>query len=164
MANQDQEFISGTYSFLDVLASMTGPGGSFDIRGMGVAAEGIRISYSSDKDTMTIGAGGAGQHSLRAGQEATVTISLLKTAPGNALMNQIYNYQKQSAAYWGQNQLTINNPVSGDKVSCYNGAFSKAPDLIYDTAGPVQVWAFHFVQVEETLGNGYQNSALIAHA
>lgn len=154
--------VSGTYSFLDVLASMSGPGGSFDIKGMGIAAEGIRFSYTTDKDIMTVGAGGAGMHSLRAGNEGTVTISLLKIAPGNALLNQLYNYQKQSSAYWGQLQLSAANPVSGDSITCLNGGFRKAPDVVYDVAGPVMVWEFHFVQIEEILGNGFQNTGLLA--
>ena len=47
-----------TYSFLNVAASITGPGGSFQMgSGAGSAEEGIEITHS-DKNVQTIGADG----------------------------------------------------------------------------------------------------------
>jgi hypothetical protein len=58
----------GVYSFLDVSATISGPGGTFSIGSdAGVAEEGITTAYTGEKNTMTIGADGAGMHSLHAG-------------------------------------------------------------------------------------------------
>ncbi|HHD9887370.1 TPA: phage protein [Yersinia enterocolitica] len=63
-----------TYSFMDVTASITGVGGSFDLGyGAAVAEEGITTSMIENKNTMTIGADGEGMHSLHAGKGGTVT-------------------------------------------------------------------------------------------
>ena len=54
-----------TYSFLDVTAAIQGPGGSINLAaGAGSAEEGITIEAMEDKNIMTIGADGAGMHSL----------------------------------------------------------------------------------------------------
>ena len=150
--------VSGTYSFLNTLVAMSGPGAlsGFDLTGAGFASEAIKVTMNGDADAMTIGAAGDGMHSLSASQAGRVTISLLKTGPGNALLSALYNYQKQSAVYWGQNNLNIRNPVSGDAVTCVAGAFVKHADVGYDVAGPLLVWEFNFVEVVTILGNGYQ--------
>ena len=155
--------VSGTYSFLDVLASFAGPGasGGFDIQGMGIAAEGIKVTMNGDQDIMSIGAAGDGMHSLSASKAGRISITLLKTGPGNALLNALFNYQRQSSAYWGQNQMSVRNPVTGDSVVAQAGAFVKRPDVIYDVAGPMMVWEFNFVEIDTTLGNSYQNIAVI---
>ena len=149
--------ISGTYSFIDVVASFKGPGasGGFDLSGAGVASEAIKVSMNGDADAMTIGAAGDGMHSLNASKAGRITITMLKTAPGNALLSAMYNYQMMSSAFWGQNQFSIKNPVTGDSVSAQAGAFVKRPDVVYDAAGPMLVWDFNFVEIDTILGNGY---------
>lgn len=56
-----------TYSFIDVTASLTGPSGAVDL-GYGAANsdEGIVVSMTEAKNTMTTGADGEGMHSLHA--------------------------------------------------------------------------------------------------
>ena len=152
--------ISGTYSFLDVQAAFVGGGFSFDLKGSGLGSEGIKITMNDDKDAMVIGAAGDGMHSLRASRSGRVTITLLKTGPGNAMMNQVYNYESLSSAFWGQNQITITNPVSGDNITCQDGAFLKQPEITYSTDGAMNVWEFNFVQIDQILGNNFQATGL----
>ena len=150
----------GVYSFLDVQASITGPGGSFDIASSGVSDESVRIAMVADKNTMVIGANGDGMHSLKASHAARITISLLKTATGNAQMSQLYRYQAISSAFWGRNIVTVTNPVSGDAIVATGGAFVKQSDLGYSTEGGLNVWVFEFIAIAETLGNGLTNTGL----
>lgn len=151
---------SGVYSFLDVQVSIKGPMGQFDIASAGVSDESVRIAMSGDKNTMTVGANGSVMHSLRASKAARVTISLLKTGIGNAMMSDLYNRQAVSAAYWGQNILTITNPVSGDAITASAGAFVKQSDIAYSAEAGLNVWAFDFGEVAEVLGNGLQNTGI----
>ena len=156
--------ISGTYSFIDVIASFAGPGatGGFDLKGSGIASEGIKVTMNGDADAMSIGAGGDGMHSLSASKAGRITITLLKAGPGNALLSALFNYQSSSSAYWGQNQISLKNPVTGDSVVAQAGAFVKIPDVVYDVAGPMLVWEFNFVEIDTILGNGYQNISVLA--
>lgn len=147
---------SGAYSFLDMNCAIKGPGGSFDVASGGLSSEGVRISMSSDKNAMTIGAAGDGMHSLRASTAARITVSLLKTGTGNAQMNQLYRYQSASSAYWGQNQITITNAITGDSIVATGGAFVKQTDLGYSEEGGLNVWAFDFIATAQVLGNNYQ--------
>lgn len=150
-------FVTKTYSFLDTHATISAPSGSFDIADSGgVANEGITITMIADKDVMTIGANGDGMHTLVASDAGRVEIALLKEGPGNAMLNALYRYQKQSAATWGGIQLTLQNPSTGDAVTCAGGAFIKQSDLGYRTEAGNNVWAFNFVFVDEVLGNGFQ--------
>jgi hypothetical protein len=153
--------ISGAYSFLDVLAAMVGPGGSYDVAGMGLAEEAIIIAAEADKDVLTIGAGGAGMHSLRSSKAGRVTIRLLKTGLGNALLSQSYAFQSASSQNWGQNQLTISNPVSLDNITCLNGAFVKHADVTYGAVGGLMEWTFAFTQIDRIMGNGGAPTGLL---
>lgn len=152
--------VSGVYSFLDVQASFSGNGGSFDIASSGVSDEAIRITLAASKNTMIIGANGDGMHSLKATRAVRITISLLKTGRGNALMNQMYETQAISSAYWGNNMLVVTNPVSGDVVTASGGAFDKHTDIGYSTEAGLNVWAMDFVNASIVLGNGLQLTGL----
>jgi hypothetical protein len=151
---------SGVYSFLDVQASISGPGGNFNIKNGGVSDESIRIAMVADKNTMVIGANGDGMHSLKASTASRITISLLKTGTGNAQMNQLYSYQQASSAFWGQNILTITNPVSGDSIVASAGSFKKQADVAYSADAGMMVWEFDFISTMEVLGNGLNNTGL----
>ena len=152
--------VAVTYSFVDVQASLIDPLASFDIKSAGVASEGIRVRMLAPKGTMQIGAGGDGMHSLSASQAGQVEITMLKTAPGNRLLNELYKQAKQSSANWGRTQITINNPVTGDNVTCSGGAIEKLPDDVYSAEGAANTWVFNFVAVEMTLGNGFAPSVI----
>lgn len=144
----------GTYSFLDVQATLIGPGGSFDLKSAGLADEGIRITAANPKNVRTMGASGNGMHTLVASDAADAEMSFLKTAPANGVLSYLFNFQKQSSSYWGQNQLTIQNPATGDSITLLGGAFSKTADNAYQTQGNILVWKFEFLSRSDILGNG----------
>ena len=153
---------SGVYSFIDVQASISGPGGTFDIAASGVSDESIRIAMMRDKNTMVTGANGDGMHSMNASTACRITISLLKTATGNAQMNALYRYQAESSAFWGRNIITITNPVSGDSIVATAGAFLKQSDVGYSAEAGLNSWVFEFIAISEVLGNGLQTTGLAA--
>ena len=143
-----------TYSFLDTSAAISGPGGTFSISEGGVAKEGITIARSADKNNMVIGADGAGMHSLHADESGKVTLRLLKTNPRNALLSQMYRHQKTSSAYWGQNVISVRDPVRGDDGECQQCAFTKHPDITQAEDGGVVEWVFDAIHIDQVLGDG----------
>lgn len=141
------------YSFLDVQATIAGPGGAFNLgSGAGNAKEGITIEMTEDKNTMTIGADGTPMHSLHAGKGGTVTVRLLKTSPVNARLQALYDAQSQSSSLWGQNIISINNTASGDNVGCRSVAFKKSPNNSYAEDGGTNEWVFDAGQIDSILG------------
>jgi len=143
-----------TYSFLDVNASITGPGGTFSLgTGASVAEEGITIEFADDKDTMVIGADGNGQHNLHAGQSGTVTLRYLKTSPTNHQLSVMYNLQTASSALHGLNTIVISNPVSGDVTTALQCAFRKQPPNTYAKEGPAMEWVFNAIRIFSLLGD-----------
>lgn len=144
-----------TYSFLDVHASITGPGGSFQLgSGAGAAEEGISFEMKEEKNTQTIGADGTGMNSLHAGNAGKVTVRLLKTSPVNAQLSQLYNQQRQSSALWGQNVFSLNDSARGDVVAATGCAFMKHPNLQYAKDGNVIEWEFEAITLDILLGSG----------
>src|SRR5690349_7485194 len=125
-----------TYSFLDVLATINGPGGVIPLAAeSGPAEEGITIAMREEQNTMTVGADGAGMHSLHAGQSGTVTVRLLKTSPINAALMAMYTFQRQSSGNHGRNTIVVSDTARGDFISCQEVAFGKAPDLNFAKEG-----------------------------
>lgn len=146
--------MSTTYSFLDVAATLIGPGGFISLgAGAGNAEEGITITPTGPKNTMQVGADGYGQHSLRADKSGKVTVRLLKTSPTNQLLSAMYAFQTASGANHGQNILTINDSSRGDVITCQQAAFAKAPDLNYATEAGFNDWEFDAVRIERVLGS-----------
>src|SRR5438477_8864631 len=131
------------YSFLNVSATLVGPGMKVEL-GSGAAAadEGITIESTEDKNVMTIGADGKGQHSLVANDAVTVTVRLLKTSPVNQILMIAYDTQSVSSALWGQNILTLTDSARGDVTTVLNMAFKKKPTLTYAKEGGTMEWAF----------------------
>lgn len=145
----------GVYSFLNVQASITGPGGAFQLgAGSANAEEGIKTSFVSEKNTMTIGAGGEGMHSLRASNAGKITVSLLKTSPVNAQLSALYRFQKANSAQWGQNVIRISDTQRGDICTGKEVAFTKHPDLTYAVEGGTVEWEFDAITLDELLGAG----------
>jgi len=143
------------YSFLDVQAAIAGPTGAFNLgAGAAVAEEGITIEATTDKNVMTIGADGKGQHSLVADDSCTVTIRLLKTSPVNAQLMLMYNAQTASSALWGQNVITVNNPVLQDVNVIQSCAFKKKPTITYAKEGGFNEWTFDGIKADSILGQG----------
>jgi len=145
----------GAYSFLDVQASIFGPGGSFNLgSGSGASEEGISWAMEGDKNTMTVGADGTPMHSLHGSKAGKVTIRLLKTSPTNAKLSTMYALQTSSAALHGANVITMSNPVSGDSITCAMVAFKKMPDLSYSKDGKDVEWEFDAGIIDTSLGGG----------
>jgi hypothetical protein len=153
----------GVYSFADVTCAINGPGGSIvigigsefsTVSIAGVAEEGISVDPAEDKNTMVTGADGTPMHSLHAGNPGLVTIRLQKTSPINRMLSVMYNKQRSSAAYWGQNTISIRNPVRGDDVQCVECAFKKIPAYNNPKVAPMVEWVFDAGRVNEILGDG----------
>lgn len=151
----------GTYSFTDVQIALNGPGGAFDVKSAGMAAEGITIANVSEKDVMTIGANGNGMHTLIQSDAARVEISMLKTAPGNNILSYMYGFGKSSSANWGKLQMTVKNPVTGDSIELLGGAFAKMADMAFRSEASLVVWPFLFIVRNDVLGNGGNPRALV---
>jgi hypothetical protein len=144
-----------TYSFIDVAASIVGPGGSFSLGyGSGNSEEGISIAMVEDKNTMTIGADGSVMHSLHAGNGGTVTIRFLKTSPTNQQLSVMLDLQRVSSALWGNNTIVISDPARGDQISCRQCAFVRWPNVNYAKDGGTQEWTFHAGTIDGILGDG----------
>jgi hypothetical protein len=145
-----------TYSFLDVQASIDGPGGNFPLAGdaAGIAEEGITIEPTGDKNGMTPGADGSWMHSLYGDKTGTVTVRLLKTSTVNAQLQNMYNFQTASSANHGKNVITVRDVARGDTVTCSGVAFAKQPTAAYAKDGGVMEWTFHAGSIEKQLGTG----------
>lgn len=144
----------GVYSFLDVTASITGPGGAFSLSEGGIADEGIVVTMAGDKNTMVTGARGEGMHSLHASQAGRVTVRVLKTGPVNARLSQMYRHQTTSSVNHGQNVISIRNPSTGDTITAEQGAFVKHPDTAFAKEGNIMEWSFDCVRIDQMLGSG----------
>ncbi|QIP56830.1 phage structural protein [Hafnia alvei] len=143
----------GAYSFMDFTASMSGPTGIIDLGyGSGNAEEGVTVSMTEAKNTMTIGADGEVMHSLHAGKSCTVTVNLLKTSPVNKKLSLAYNVQSQSSALWGNNVFVLRNIASGDMVTIRSAAFQKLPDWQNAKDGGTVAWVFDGGKVDQILG------------
>jgi hypothetical protein len=144
-----------TYSFIDVAASIVGPGGSFSLGyGSGNAEEGISVAMSENKNTMSIGADGSVMHSLHAGNGGTITLRFLKTAPTNQQLAVMYDLQRISSALWGSNTIVISDPARGDQITCTNCAFQRWPNVNYAKDGGTQEWIFDAGRIDGVLGDG----------
>ncbi len=142
-----------TYSFLDCQASLAGPGGFANLAaGAAAAEEGITIEASEDKNVMTIGADGKGQHSLIASDAATATVRLLKTSPVNKTLMIMYDLQTASSALHGINVLTVVDSARGDLTVGQNVAFKKKPTLTYAKEGGMMEWTFDITKTNTVLG------------
>lgn len=142
-----------TYSFLDVNATIAGPGGVINLAaGAAAAEEGITIEANEDKNQMTVGADGKVQHSLIASNAAHVTVRLLKTSPVNALLMAMYDLQSVSSALWGSNVFAITNNASGDYTTVTGSAFKKKPTINYQKEGGFYEWTFDGADANTILG------------
>ena len=145
--------MSNTYSFQDVQAALVGIGGVINLgNGAAVAEEGITISMTAEKNTMTIGADGEGMHSLHANKSGSVTVRLLKTSPINAQLMALYDAQTLLSSAHGSNIITITNPQSGDITTCRSCAFKKKPDIVYAKEGGMNEWTWEAIKIDTVLG------------
>lgn len=142
-----------TYSFLDVVASLVGPGGAVNL-GQGAAAseEGITVAANDDIDTMNIGADGTPMHNLHANKSGTITVRLLKTSPVNQKLSAMYALQTSNSSSHGQNTVAIANTQTQDSITCQQVAFKKAPDIGYAKEGGTVEWVFNAGIIDRSLG------------
>jgi hypothetical protein len=144
-----------TYSFLNITGTLIGPGGVLNIAsGAAIADEGITIEAAEDKNVMTIGADGKGQHSLIASDAGSGTIRTLKTSPLNQALMIMYDLQSSSSALWGQNVLTVRDSARGDVTVATGVAFKKKPTLTYAKEGGMMEWPFDCLSISTVLGSG----------
>lgn len=142
-----------TYSFLDISCSMVGPGIVASLgNGAAVAEEGITTAAAGDKNTMTIGADGAGIHSLHGDKSGQVTVRLLKNSPMNPVLSAAYAFQTSNPSSHGANTIVVQDKSRGDVITCSQVAFKKAPDIAYAKEADIIEWQFDAVKIERTLG------------
>lgn len=143
------------YSFLNVSCTIAGPGGAGNLAsGAAAAEEGVTIEATEDKNVMTIGADGQGQHSLIASNAVTLTVRLLKTSPQNALLMVMYDLQSASSSVWGQNVFTIVDSGRNDFTVIQGAAFKKKPTITYAKEGGMMEWTFDGISANTILGAG----------
>lgn len=144
-----------TYSFKNISCTLAGPGGILNLGdGAAAAEEGITLEPVEDKNVMTIGADGKGQHSLIASDARKVTVRLLKTSPLNAALMLMYNLQSASSSLWGGNVFTIVDSARGDYSVVQGCAFKKVPTLTYAKEAGTNDWEFDGIQGNSILGSG----------
>jgi Protein of unknown function (DUF3277) len=144
------------YSLEDVQCTINGPGGLVSLgAGAAIAKEGISFEFVEDKDAMIVGGDGSVVHSLHPSTAATVTVRLMKTSPNNALLSALYNLQSSSTLLWGQNVITITNPITGDDVPCSSVAFKKHTGLTWSEDPGMNEWAFNAGHCSPILGVGF---------
>jgi len=143
------------YSFQDVVATLIGPGGALSLgAGSSNAKEGISVTFLEDKNNLLMGADGNGVHSLRASKATRITVRLLKTSPLNAGLSAMYALQSASSLFWGQNLLTVTNPITGDDYPCEEVAFQKFTDLTWAEDANINEWPFVAIKADPVLGVG----------
>jgi hypothetical protein len=127
-----------------VNATFTGLGGSVPLGyGSASAKEGLSYDPLEDKDRMEVGADGAIMHSLRASNASRLTVRLLKTAPANALLNNMYNLQRILLSTWGQNVLLVSDTQRGDIISGDTIAFARHPVVTWAEDANHNEWTFY---------------------
>ena len=126
-----------SYSFLDVQASIYGPGGNVSLAGdeAGVEQGGITVTPAGERSKMTVGADGSVMHSLLGDKSGTVSVKLLKTSSVNAALQIMYNLQTTTGAQHGMN--------------C---AFAKQPAITYGTDAGAVEWTFNAGSISFLLG------------
>lgn len=141
------------YAFTDVKATITGPAGSAILAdGAGAAEEGITVEPTEETDSMRIGADGSVAHSLHASKAGKVTVRLLKTSPMNAVLHQMYNFQRSSSLHHARNVLVISNIVNGEVYTCTDVAFARMPPNTWSKEAGTIDWEFNASRVEPTGG------------
>lgn len=142
-----------SYSFNDVVATLTGPTGSINLaKDASMSEEGISFEPAGDKNTMQVGAGGAVQHSLHADESGRVILRYLKTSPTNALLQAAYDVQTTTAALHGQNMIVCQQKASGDITTARQVAFKRQPALSYQKEAGTIEWELDVGHMSRVLG------------
>jgi len=143
------------YSFQDVTATLTGPGGTLILgAGSGAAEEGIVVTPTEDRNQMVIGADGSAMHNLNANRSGTITVNLLKTSSQNAALQALYDLQTLSSAVHGLNTILVVDTARGDVASGYQCAFKRQPEIQFNKNPRLQAWVFDCGECNIILGAG----------
>jgi len=143
------------YSFIDVQATIVGPGGVVDLgMGAGTAEEGISYEMAEDKGSMVLGSSGDWMQSLHAGHSGSVTVRLLKTSPTNSLLSLMYDTQRIASALWGNNVIVIRDISRGDVITAVGVAFRRTPSNTFGKEGNILEWGFIAGKIEPIFGAG----------
>lgn len=148
--------IYGTYSFSDFTASINGPGGGFIIGGpdTATAEEGLTVTWGEENNTQNIGADGSIMNSMHAARAGTIAVRLQKISPVNFQLSQLWNYQRQSSIFWGQNVITMRQVMLGDLFNNAGCAFVRFPTIGYPKVANLIEWEFHVAVIDPYLGPG----------
>jgi hypothetical protein len=154
----------GNYSFVDVVATIIGPGGSFTIAGpdTATAEEGLTVTWGEEMNTQTIGADGAVMNSLHASMAGTMNIRLQKISPVNQKLTQMIRFQRSSSAVWGQNTITVRDLARGDIYNLVGCAWKRFPVNSYAKVGNVLDYELDIAQIDPNLGAPLQQFGLTA--
>jgi hypothetical protein len=143
-----------TYSFLNVTASIVGPGLAAQIgSNSGAAKDGLSSEWDEDKTSITTGADGSIMTTLRASMTGRIVVRLMKTSPVNAVLMNAFNFQRASAAATGQNTISIVDKARGDTCKGRQMSFMKGPANVWAEEGNILEWTFIGI-VNEVLGAG----------
>ena len=114
-----------SYSFLDVQASIYGPGGNVSLAGdeAGVEQGGITVTPAGERSKMTV-----------------------------AALQIMYNLQTTTGAQHGMNTIVIRDVARGDVITCQNCAFAKQPAITYGTDAGAVEWTFNAGSISFLLG------------
>lgn len=157
MAHQAQ----WAYSFQDVTASVSGPGGAFSLSDGGIANEGITI-VPDERVSKQEGAAGDWMFTLRASKGGRVSIRVMKNGILNSYLSRLYNFDTTSSANVGKNTISVRNPVTGDSWTLIGVAFTKMPAATYGTEGPMLEWEGLVGIVDGVIGDGSPGIAPLA--
>jgi hypothetical protein len=151
--------ISKTYSFLDVQASIAGPGGSFMLSEGGIADEGITIQ-TEERVTTQYGADGEWMHSLKAAKGGRVIIRVMRTGALNSMLSRLFAYDSTSAANCGQNLISVRDPQRGDWWTVQGAALVKHPDESLGSEGKIVEWQFNAGSIDGEYGTGSPSTTI----
>lgn len=142
------------YSFLNVQASIIGPGLTAQLgSSSGASKEGISTEFTEDKGAITTGADGSIMTTLRATQTGRIIVRLLKTSPFNAVLSAGYNFQRQTASNWGNNLIRVVDKARGDVATGRQMMFVRHTGVTWAEDGNINEWAFEGL-LNEILGAG----------
>lgn len=138
-----------TWSLMNVLASISGPGYTVDLMGC-VTTDGIQITPNDERNLMTPGGNGCVMHTLRLNKSGRILVNLLTTSATNAELYEMMNYQMSDPTLHGQNVISIKHGTLGDDITAKFVAFVGPPEVTWTADGSARQWAFDAGEIQYT--------------
>lgn len=144
--------------------SISGPGG-WVLLGLsqdeqqGVAEEGISVERVEDRNSQLRGTSGEVINLLSASMAGVIRVRLLKTAPSNGVLMEMFKIQRGDGSRWSKNLISIEDKTRGDKLVAAEAAFMGEPVIVWGKIATVQEWVFLAGSIDETLA-GVKTNAL----